>query len=137
MKYSNSGESYCLRVRIGYYINGNYYSQCSGTDYNEVTSSCVTCSYKQCDQFTGITQVCPTGYYFSSSTTEACTICPTGYYCYDGVYRTQATSAHPAGKTQQIWGNVDCPAGYECNYYSISLNSAGYWSHAEQATATQ
>lgn len=83
MKYSESGQSYCTRVRIGYYITGGHYSACTGTstDYNKVTSACVTCSYKKCDQYTAIGQYCPVGYYFSSSTSGSCSICGTGYYC--------------------------------------------------------
>lgn len=130
MKYSELGQSYCTRVAIGYEITGGYKAACSETGYNTVTSSCVTCSYKKCDQYTGLTQTCPVGFYFSYSSTFSCSTCGAGYYCEDGVSRVTASSTWPVSGSQN--GTPQrCPAGYYCSYNSITITSDSYYSLSE------
>jgi hypothetical protein len=101
-----------------------------------VTSTCVTCSYKKCDQYTGLTQTCPVGFYFSSSSTFSCSTCGSGYYCADGVSRVTASSTWPVQNSQN--GTPQrCPAGYYCSYNSITITSDSYYSLSEQSTQTE
>jgi hypothetical protein len=136
MKYAENGESYCTRVPIGYYVTGSYYSACSQTGYNTVTSACVTCSYMKCDQYTALTQTCPIGFYFASSSTFTCTTCPAGSYCRDGQYKNDGYASWPVPKTGK-GERIRCPAGYSCTTSSMTRLGAGYVSAAEVSTGTE
>lgn len=137
MKYSLDYTSYCQRIPIGYYVSGTSLTACSGTAYDKASSSCQTCSYNKCDQYTGLTQTCPTGWYFSTSTTFTCSICTVGYYCTDGVSRTKASASYPEKQTGGPLGTMKCPAGYFCNFNSFSMVPAGDWSAALDPFSTE
>lgn len=128
MKYSASGWGYCVRVPIGYYTSGTNLLSCSGTRYTAKTSACGTCSNAKCDQYTDLEMSCPVGYYFSTSSTMACTICQAGYYC-DGTSRTAASQNYPTRNTGAPDNAVACPPGYKCTSTSgMTAVSNGFYS---------
>jgi hypothetical protein len=90
MKYSNSTwGGYCVQIPIGYKFSGASVSSptagtltvCGGSNYNKLTSVCLSCTNAKCDLLSGITVPCQTGYYFANSASSSCSICPSGSYC--------------------------------------------------------
>jgi hypothetical protein len=68
MKYSPLGYENCFRLGIGKTTDASLATKdCTTFGYNKKTSACDACTYKKCDKYTAITQTCPVGYYFASS----------------------------------------------------------------------
>jgi len=87
--------------------------------------------------YTALTQSCPAGYYFASSSSNVCTKCEVGYYCADGLSRVVSTATYPTLKTGATSVGVGCPAGFTCSTIDATANSNGYYSLAGSTTATQ
>lgn len=137
MKYSLAGWSDCFRVPVGTEAGGAALEDCTTNSYDRETSSCLAATFGLYDPFTGLSQSCQVGFYFLTSTATDCTICPIGKFCEDGIDATNADENYPAANTQEIFGEIGCPPGFECTTSTMTELDPGEWSYLAEFEGTE